>query len=63
MRLGKIMVFGAFMYASVANAQDVMVDLSVLDDLDAPAATISQPLFPVSPSGALQAPLTLGMVM
>ena len=49
MRLGKIMVFGAFMYASVANAQDVMVDLSVLDDLDAPAATISQPLFPVLP--------------
>ena len=49
MRWGKIFVFGAFIFASVANAQDVTVDLSVLDDLDAPETNISQPLFPVLP--------------
>ena len=49
MRWGKIFVFGAFIFASVANAQDVTVDLSVLDDLGAPETNISQPLFPVLP--------------
>ena len=49
MRFGKIMVLGAFLYASVANAQDVMVDLSVLDDLEVPEVVVSQPLFPVLP--------------
>ena len=49
MRLGKIFVFGALVYASVANAQDVVVDLSVLDDLNVPETNIAQPLFPVLP--------------
>ena len=49
MRFGKIALLSAFVYASVANAQDVMVDLSVLDDLDAPYKNVSKPLFPVLP--------------
>ena len=47
MRFGKIALLSAFVYASVANAQDVMVDLSVLDDLDAPYTNELKPLFPV----------------
>ena len=47
MRFGKIALLSAFVYASVANAQDVMVDLSVLDELDAPYANELKPLFPV----------------
>ena len=49
MRLGKIVVLSAFLCASIANAQDVMVDLSVLDDLEAPTSNVSKPLFPVLP--------------
>lgn len=49
MRFGKISVFAAFIYASVANAQDVMVDLSVLDNLETSKVNISKPLFPVLP--------------
>ena len=49
MRFGKIFLLGVFLYASIANAQDVMVDLSVLDDLDAPYKNVSKPLFPVLP--------------
>lgn len=47
MRFGKIALLSAFVYASVANAQDVMVDLSVLDDLDTPYTNELKPLFPV----------------
>ncbi len=47
MRFGKIALLSAFVYASVANAQDVMVDLSVLDELDAPYTNELKPLFPV----------------
>ena len=49
MRFGKIFLQGVFLYASIANAQDVMVDLSVLDDLDAPYKNVSKPLLPVLP--------------
>lgn len=52
MRLGKIAILSAFIYASVANAQDVMVDLSVLDNLATPEMNISKPLFPVLPKKA-----------
>ena len=49
MRFGKIALLSAFVYASVANAQDVMVDLSVLDDLNEPKIVDTKPLFPVLP--------------
>lgn len=47
MRFGKIALLSAFVYASVANAQDVMVDLSVLDELNTPYTNELKPLFPV----------------
>lgn len=49
MRFGKIVVLSAFLCTSVANAQDVVVDLSVLDDLEASTLRVSKPLFPVLP--------------
>ena len=52
MRFGKIFLLASFLFASVANAQDVMVDLSVLDDLDVPYKNVSKPLFPVLPKKA-----------
>ena len=49
MRFCKIFLLGVFLYASIANAQDVMVDLSVLDNLDTPNQNVSKPIFPVLP--------------
>ena len=49
MRFCKIVLLGVFLYASIANAQDVMVDLSVLDNLDTPNQNVSKPIFPVLP--------------
>ena len=47
MRFEKTALLGALLFAFSANAQDVMVDLSVLDDLDTPYHIDSKPLFPV----------------
>ncbi|MBE6467611.1 MAG: hypothetical protein E7004_03360 [Alphaproteobacteria bacterium] len=47
MRFEKTALLGALLFAFSANAQDVMVDLSVLDDLDTPYNIDSKPLFPV----------------
>lgn len=52
MRFGKLVLLGVFLFASAANAQDVMVDLSVLDDLETPHKIVSKPLFPVLPKKA-----------
>ena len=49
MRLGKIALFSMFVGISTANAQNVMVDLSVLDDLNEPKIVDTKPLFPVLP--------------
>lgn len=49
MRFCKIFLLGVFLYTSIANAQDVMVDLSVLDNLDTPNQNVSKPIFPVLP--------------
>ena len=52
MRFGKIALLSVFTSISLANAQDVVVDLSVLDDLDVPQMSNTKPLFPVLPKKA-----------
>ena len=52
MRFGKIALLGMFTSISLANAQDVVLDLSVLDDLDVPQISNTKPLFPVLPKKA-----------
>lgn len=52
MRFGKIILLSAFICVSVAKAQDVIVDLSVLDELETSQVGVSKPLFPVLPKKA-----------
>ena len=47
MRFGKITLLGALVFAFSANAQDVMVDLDVLNDLENPYVEDAKPLFPI----------------
>ena len=54
MRFEKTALLGALLFAFSANAQDVMVDLSVLDDLDTPYNIDSKPLFPVLDKEAIK---------
>ena len=54
MRFEKTALLGALLFAFSANAQDVMVDLSVLNDLDTPYNIDSKPLFPVLDKEAIK---------